>query len=56
MFKLEVKRSNYENQDLVLKVITLTDDKDITNKYIPSPCAEIFKVCFISNISQLCYL
>ncbi|XP_070051980.1 uncharacterized protein [Nicotiana tomentosiformis] len=43
MFKVEVKSSNNQNKDEVLKVVMLTDDEEIIKKYIPSPQKETFK-------------
>ncbi|XP_070049023.1 uncharacterized protein [Nicotiana tomentosiformis] len=43
MFKVEVKSSNNQNKDEVLKVIMLTDDEEIIKKYVPSPQENTFK-------------
>nr|XP_009782423.1 PREDICTED: uncharacterized protein LOC104231173 [Nicotiana sylvestris] len=43
MFKVEVNSSNNQNKDVVLRVVTLTDDEEIIKKYIPSPQEETFK-------------
>ncbi|XP_070024752.1 uncharacterized protein [Nicotiana sylvestris] len=43
MFKVEVNSSNNQNKDVVIRVVTLTDDEEIIKKYIPSPQEETFK-------------